>query len=110
APRAPPGKRPPAGGVAGLVLCIAGIGVLFGAEGASLGAAQWPGTVFALLSASLFAFGTVVLKPLPLPPFAQLAWQLAIGCAPMLAYGVLFEHPRLGALSAAGAAAMAYMT
>jgi drug/metabolite transporter (DMT)-like permease len=104
------GKRPHIGGVTGLVLCIAGIGVLFGGQGASLGAAQWPGAVFALLSASMFAFGTVALRPLPLPPFAQLAWQLTIGCLPMLVYGLLFEHPRLGALSIEGAAAMAYMT
>ena len=104
------GKRPHAGGVAGVALCAAGIGVLFGPQSASLGAAQWPGVVFALLAATLFAFGTVRLRPLPLPPFTQLAWQLFIGCTPMVVYGVLFEHPRLAALSAAGAGAFIYMT
>jgi drug/metabolite transporter (DMT)-like permease len=104
------GRRPHAGGVAGVVLCAAGIGVLFGPQSASLGAAQWPGVVFALLAATSFAFGTVRLRPLALPPFTQLAWQLLIGCTPMLAYGLLFEHPRLSALSAGGAGAFVYMT
>lgn len=104
------GKRPHAGGVAGVALCIAGIGALFGPQSASLGAAQWPGVVLALLAATLFALGTVRWRPLPLPPFSQLAWQLLIGCLPMAAYGLAFEHPRLDALSAAGAGAFVYMT
>lgn len=104
------GKRPHAGGVVGVVLCVAGIGVLFGPQSAALGAEQWPGIVLALLAALLFAFATVRLRPLPLPPFSQLAWQLAIGCLPMASYGALFEHPDLRALSALGAVAFAYMT
>ncbi len=104
------GKRPRPGGVAGVVLAVAGVAALFGGAASELGVGQWPGTMFALLAAALFALGTVAVRPVPLPPFTQIAWQLAIGCAPMLAFGVLFEKPDLGALSRTGVAAMAYMT
>ncbi|MCC6194149.1 MAG: DMT family transporter [Burkholderiales bacterium] len=104
------GKRPQLAGVTGLVLAIAGLAVLFGGQAGELGAAQWPGVAFALLAAALFAFGTVAVRPADLPPFTQLAWQLLIGCAPMVAFGVAFERPDLRALSATGAGAMAYMT
>lgn len=104
------GKRPHAGGVVGIILAVAGIAVLFGGAASDLGIGQWPGMMFALLAAALFAFGTVAVRPVPLPPFTQIAWQLAIGCVPMVAFGVLFERPDLGALSATGVAAMAYMT
>ena len=104
------GRRPRAPGVAGALVCAAGIGLLFGPLSAALRTEQWPGIVFALLAALLFAFGTVRLAPLVLPPFTQLAWQLAIGCAPMALYGLLFEHPRFDRLSMVGVAAFAYMT
>ena len=104
------GRRPRAPGVAGAIVCAVGIGVLFGPQSAALDATQWPGVVFAFLAAVLFAFGTVRLRPLSLPPFTQLAWQLAIGCLPMAAFGLLYEHPRLETLSAAALAAFAYMT
>lgn len=104
------GRRPHVSGVAGAVVCAAGIALLFGPQSAELQAGQWPGIVFALLAAILFAFGTVRLAPLALPPFTQLAWQLAIGCVPMALYGVLFEHPRFDRLSAIGITAFAYMT
>jgi drug/metabolite transporter (DMT)-like permease len=47
---------------------------------------------------------------LPLPPFASLAWQLAIGCAPMVAFGVWFEQPQLSTVTPISWAFMAYMT
>jgi drug/metabolite transporter (DMT)-like permease len=104
------GTRPDLVTLASLVLCFTGIGVLFGEQGAATSLASWPGIVFALLSASLFALGTVAVRPVALPPFAQLGWQLALGCMPMVAWGLAFEHPRWDALSTKGVAAMAYMT
>ena len=104
------GKRPTPRAIAGLALCVAGVGVLFGGQGVSLGADKLPGVLLALGAAVLFALGTVVLKPLPLPPFAALAWQLAIGCAPMLVLSLLFEQPRFEASTPLGWALMAYMT
>lgn len=104
------GHRPRVGGVLGLVLCMAGIAFLAGAHGAAFGLAQWPGIAFALLAAALFALGTVAIRPLPLGPFAHLAWQLALGCAPMLVYGIAVERPTFSALSPGGLAAFVYMT
>jgi drug/metabolite transporter (DMT)-like permease len=59
----------------------------------------------------LFAFGTVALRsPLGLPPLTWTAWQVGLGCVPMVAVGVLLEAPDPAALSPATWAAMAYMT
>lgn len=104
------GRRPSGRDIAGLALCVGGIAALFAGSGVALGAERLPGVLFALSAAALFALGTIVLKPLALPPFAAVAWQLAVGCAPMVVLGVLFEHPRLGALTPLGAGLMAYMT
>ncbi|MGB6054373.1 MAG: DMT family transporter, partial [Burkholderiaceae bacterium] len=56
------------------------------------------------------ALGTVTLGPLALPPLTAVVWQLALGCAPMLLFGILFEHPNPGALTPLGWGLMAYMT
>lgn len=104
-------KRPGGRAIAGLALCMAGVSLLFGGHELGLGMAQAPGIVLALAAAILFAFGTVALGPLPaLPPFSSLAWQLGMGCAPMVVLGLLFEKPDFGALSQVGWTVMAYMT
>ena len=102
------GRRPRMRDIAGLVLCVAGIVVLFGGTFAP-GGAQLPGVLFALAAALLFALGTIVVAPLPLPPFAAVAWQLALGCLPMVVLGLALEHPRISALSPRGVALMIYM-
>ncbi|WP_233575483.1 DMT family transporter [Noviherbaspirillum saxi] len=104
------GERLTTKAICGLVLCIAGVGILFGDQGLSLGIDKLPGILFALGAAWLFALGTIVIKPTAMPPLSSVAWQLAIGCLPMIVLGVLFEHPQLSALSPAGAAVMVYMT
>ncbi|MDB5796545.1 MAG: family transporter [Paucimonas sp.] len=104
------GKKPSKPAVTGLLMCMAGIGLLFGGHDMALGAAQFPGVAFAVGAALLFAFGTVVLKPLALPPLAALAWQLLLGCVPMLLLSAAFEQPQQWNLSRAGWAVMAYMT
>jgi len=104
------GKRPAAASLAGLVLCLAGIALLFGGADSGIRADQLPGVLFGLGAALLFALGTVVLKPLPIAPLAAVAWQLALGCLPMILYGVLVERPDLHALSGKGFAVMVYMT
>lgn len=104
------GQRPTAKGLVGLALCIAGVSLLFGGHDTALGIDKLPGALLALAAAVLFALGTIVSGPLPLPPFASLAWQLAIGCAPMVAFGLLFEQPRLSAVTPLGWTLMAYMT
>lgn len=104
------GKRPGAVSLCGLALCIAGVGLLFGGHDLSLGLDKLPGVLFALGAAVLFALGTVVMTPPALPPLTMVSWQLLLGCAPMLIFGLLAEHPDYGAISPAGMGIMVYMT
>jgi drug/metabolite transporter (DMT)-like permease len=104
------GRRPGGRTSSGLLLCIVGVGLLFVGSSGRIEAAQWPGVLFALGSAVLFAIGTIVLKPLPLPALSSVAWQLAIGCLPMLLFGLAVERPLMSALTPRGAAVMVYMT
>lgn len=104
------GKRPTARSIVGLALCITGVSMLFGGQDMSLGMDKLPGILLALSAALLFALGTIVLKPPTLPPLPSVAWQLGIGCAPMVAFGLFFEEPALSSLSTAGWTVMIYMT
>jgi drug/metabolite transporter (DMT)-like permease len=105
------GERPTLRSVAGLVLCIAGLWRLFGGSGMHLDHDQLVGAALALGSAVLFALSTVALRPLvEIAPLASLAWQLSLGCIPMLAIGLAFEHPDVAQLSPTGWALMLYMT
>src|SRR3954468_17660546 len=84
------GERPNARGLAGLALGVAGLAVLLGGGGHGLGAGRLPGVALALGAAVLFALGTVVLRSaLGLPPLAATAWQVGLGCIPLLAAGLL---------------------
>ncbi len=104
------GARPDAGGVAALLLGFAGVAVLLGSQGLAVGMQKMPGVLLTLSAAVLFAFGTVHWRcALPLPPLVAVAWQVGLGCLPMLAWGLAFE-PLPRASSAAGWLAMAYMT
>ena len=105
------GTRPRTREVAALGLGLAGIVVLFAEHHVALGAGKLMGIALALAAATLFALGSVrAREPLPMTPVVQVAWQVGLGCAPMAIYGLLFEHPALGALSAPGAAVLIYMT
>src|SRR5215210_6110574 len=105
------GARPTLRGLAALTLGLAGVGVLLAGPGLALGAGKLPGILLALGAAVLFAFGTVIgVSAIPLAPTALTAWQVGLGCLPMVVAGLVFERPRLDALSPAGWASMAYMT
>lgn len=105
------GQRPSTRSLAGLVLAIAGLVVLFGGHALAFGPDQWVAGALSLAAAILFAFATVTLKPFAgFPPIALLAWQLTLGCVPMVVYGVAFEAPRLDRVTPVGWALMAYMT
>jgi drug/metabolite transporter (DMT)-like permease len=45
-----------------------------------------------------------------MPPTALVAWQVGLGCFPMIALGLVFEHPDIAALTAPGWIALVYMT
>ncbi|MEP9347452.1 DMT family transporter [Xanthobacter sp. KR7-225] len=105
------GERPGRRSLVALALALAGVILLLSGQNGASGRDQLLGVAFALAAALLFAWGTVVnRKPLPLPPLAQTAWVVGVGCAPMIVLGLLFEHPRLDALTGAAAASLAYMT
>ena len=93
-----------------LALGLGGLVVLVVGQGMDVGLAKLPGVAIALSAAVLFSLGTVATKrwPLALPPNAGVAWQLALGCLPLLVGAMLFEHPDFAALSPRGWALMAY--
>lgn len=102
------GERPGRASILALVLGVAGIAVLMG--GPHLDAAKAPGIAFALGAALLFAVGTVTSRQtIAMPAIARTAWQVFLGCVPMVVLGLLFEEPRLPALSAQGAAGLVFM-
>lgn len=105
------GARPHLREIAALALGVAGIVVLFAGHGLAFGAGKINGIALALAAAILFALGSVRTKaPLPIAPIAQVAWQVGLGCAPMVVFGLLFERPEFDALSQTGAAVLLYMT
>ncbi len=105
------GERPTPLDVVALALAVAGMAVLFGGQASALDAGRMTGVLLAMSAAFLFALGTVAQRTaLPLPPLTTVAWQVGIGCLPMLVLAVVFEHPSADALSAAGWSLLAYMT
>lgn len=105
------GTRPHLREIAALALGVAGIAVLFAGHGFAFGAGKINGIALALAAAMLFALGSVRTKaPLPIAPVAQVAWQVGLGCAPMVVFGLVFERPEFAALSQIGGAVLIYMT
>jgi drug/metabolite transporter (DMT)-like permease len=103
-------ERPSLSGFAAVVLGLTGLLVLLGGAQITATPGKLPGVLLALGSAVLFAFSTVVFRsPLPIPPLTLTAWQVGLGCFPMVLLGVLIERPNLHALTGPGWAAMAYM-
>lgn len=104
------GKRPTPRDIVALVLGLSGLCVLLGAYGVALGPDKFVGIALALASAILFALGGVMTKsPLPMPPTALVAWQVGLGCFPMIVLGLLFEHPNFGAITTSGLIVLMYM-
>jgi drug/metabolite transporter (DMT)-like permease len=97
-----------------LLMAFAGIAALMAGSGNGIeaSAARLPGIAVVLVGAIAFALGTIAAKRLPvgLPLTVSAAWQIGIGSVPVALAGLVFEHPRLDALSPLGWALMAYMT
>lgn len=106
------GERPTARRLAALILSLAGVVVLFAGQGLEIGLEKAPGIALMAAAPLLFALGTVLGKrhPLAMPPVAAVAWQVGLGCLPLLLLGFAFETQRWGTLSAQGWACMAWMT
>jgi drug/metabolite transporter (DMT)-like permease len=104
------GKRPTLRDIVALLLGLSGLYVLLSAHGFALGPDKFIGIVLALTSAILFALGGVLSKsPLPIAPIALVAWQVGLGCFPMIILGLLFEHPYFGAITTSGWIVLIYM-
>lgn len=90
--------------VAALAVGLTGLAVLVLGRGVAVGVEKLPGVALALAGAVLFSLGTVITKrwPLPLPPVAATAWQLGLGCLPLLVMAVLLESPDPSALTPLG--------
>lgn len=95
-----------------LLMAFAGIAALMGGNGIDASMTKLPGIIMVLVGAFAFGLGTVATKrwPVAMPLIASSALQIGIGCVPVALAGLLFEHPRIEALSTTGWALMAYMT
>ena len=106
------GEAPSTRRLIALLLSLAGVAILFAGRGLDFGLAKLPGMALMTGAAVLFALGTVWGKryPLGLPPVASVAWQVGLGCAPLLVLGLVFEPWRWGGLSPQGWGFVAWMT
>ena len=104
------GDRPTPRQIAAIVLGVCGVVFLVGGAGLNVDAARRPGMVLALSAAVLFALGTVLSKrrPIDLPQVTLTAWQVGIGCIPLLIGGLLFETAHFDALPVIGWLALSY--
>jgi probable blue pigment (indigoidine) exporter len=95
-----------------LMVALAGIAVLIGGNGFDASVGKLPGILFALTGAVCVALGTVLTKhfPLAMPPLSLAAWQVGLGCLPVVIVGLAVEQPQLSALSSIGWASMVYIT
>lgn len=96
------GARPTARTLVALGLSFSGVALMLAGSGLSIGAEKLPGIGLILAAAVIFALGTVTSRtPLPMPPISSTAWQVLLGCAPMVMLGLVFEREGIGPLSTA---------
>ncbi|MGJ4962193.1 DMT family transporter [Bradyrhizobium sp. HKCCYLRH3061] len=88
------GERPTLLRVLALVLAFAGLAAIMGSNGLNASRDKLPGILMVLGGAFGFALGTVMAKKLPirLPPLSAAAWQIGIGCVPIVIVGFAIEH------------------
>ena len=110
------GERPKPLGVVGLVLGFTGVATLVAGDVLTLSAAAFaeklPGFVLITGTAVMFSLGTVLTKrrPIIMPPVPLVAWQVAIGLAPLLVGALFFERWDLSHVTVWGWASAAYVT
>lgn len=105
------GSRPKLRDMAGLILGFAGLFILFSDHPLGFGSGKGIGIAMALAAAILFALGSLLIsRSLPVSPISFVAWQICLGCIPMIAIGLVFEHPNIGGLHSGTLLALTYMT
>ena len=106
------GERPTTNALIALVLGVAGLVVLMAPSATGFGALgdKLPGVTLAVAAAVLFAYGAVTgRQPLPLSPVVATAWQVGLGCLPMVVLGLVVEHPDVCGIGPVAALGVAYM-
>lgn len=95
-----------------LAVAMAGLAILFGADGFDASADKLPGIALALTATICVGLGTVLTKrsPFRLPTISLTAWQIGIGCVPVALIGLIVEQPNFAGLSTIGWLSLAYMT
>jgi drug/metabolite transporter (DMT)-like permease len=106
------GERPTLLRTIALVMAFAGLAAIMGGNGISGSEAKLPGIIMALGGAMGFAFGTVLAKKLPirLPPVTAAAWQIGLGCFPIVLVGLFVETTHLSAVTQLGWLLVFYST
>lgn len=97
--------------IVAMLMAFAGIAALMGGDGLAASEEKLPGIALALLGGFGFALGAVLAKKfgLSLPLMTSSAWQIGIGCVPVLLLGLIFESPHLSALTPLGLGMIAYV-
>src|SRR3954470_23872615 len=98
------GERPTVLRAIALVMAFVGLAAIMGGNGIAASEAKLPGILMALTGSIGFAVGTVLAKKLPLtlPPFTAAAWQVGLGCLPIVIVGLLIEQSNWHAVSNIG--------
>jgi len=106
------GERPNLLRVISLVMAFAGLAAIMGGNGFAASVAKLPGIIMALGGAIGFAVGTVLAKKLPLslPPLSAAAWQIGIGCFPIVIIGLLIEKADPAGITRLGWILLVYST
>ncbi|MFN5690734.1 DMT family transporter, partial [Bradyrhizobium sp.] len=106
------GERPTWLRVLALLLAFAGLAALMGGNGLAASRDKLPGILMVLGGAFGFALGAVLAKKLPirLPSLSAAAWQIGIGCVPIVLVGLVIEQSDWSRLDQLDWALMFYST
>jgi drug/metabolite transporter (DMT)-like permease len=106
------GERPTWLRTVALVMAFAGLAAIMGGNGITATTEKLPGIAMALTGAVGFALGTVLAKrlPVPLPPIPAAAWQIGLGCFPIVFLGLAFETTHLEKVTKLGWWLLLYST
>ncbi|MCP3373069.1 DMT family transporter [Bradyrhizobium cajani] len=104
------GERPTVLRSIALMMAFAGLASIMGGNGFAASEAKLPGIIMALIGAAGFALGTVLLKkyPIQLPPITAAAWQIGLGCLPVVLAGLALETTHLSNVTPVGWALLVY--